>query len=62
MSGHGLPPFVTVVTGLLATIVGALGMNFRASFFETDDAGFFGVVGSSGSRTAARHRRRGHAA
>lgn len=33
--------FVTVITGVLATLVGALGMNFDASFFETRDAGFW---------------------
>ena len=36
--------FVTVVTGLLATVVGALGMNFGASFFNSDDFGFAVVV------------------
>ena len=33
--------FVTVITGILATFVGALGMNFDASFFGTRDAGFW---------------------
>lgn len=33
--------FVTVITGILATMVGALGMNFAASFFETRDVGFW---------------------
>jgi len=33
--------FVTVITGILATFVGALGMNFDASFFETRDTGFW---------------------
>ena len=37
--------FVTVVTGVLATIVGALGMNFQAGLFESRDAGFWTVVG-----------------
>ena len=37
--------FVTVVTGVLATVVGALGMNFAAGFFETRDAGFWTVLG-----------------
>lgn len=32
--------FVTVVTGVLAVIAGALGMNFDASFFDTRDLGF----------------------
>jgi len=36
--------FVTVVTGLMATIVGALGMNFGTRLFESDDAGFYGVL------------------
>lgn len=36
--------FVTVVTGLMATIVGALGMNFGTHFFQSDDAGFYGVI------------------
>lgn len=36
--------FVTVVTGLMATIVGALGMNFGTRLFESDDAGFYGVI------------------
>ncbi|MES2859006.1 MAG: CorA family divalent cation transporter [Pseudomonadota bacterium] len=37
--------FVTVITGVLATMVGALGMNFDASFFATRDTGFWGAVG-----------------
>lgn len=36
--------FVTVVTGLMATIVGALGMNFGAGLFDSGDAGFYGVI------------------
>lgn len=32
--------FVTVVTGVLAVIAGALGMNFDATFFDTKDVGF----------------------
>lgn len=36
--------FVTVITGVLATLVGALGMNFDASFFGTRDVGFWGAV------------------
>jgi len=38
--------FVTVITGVLATLVGALGMNFAASFFETRDTGFWTAVGA----------------
>lgn len=36
--------FVTFITGLLATLVGALGMNFEAGFFSSGDAGFWSVV------------------
>lgn len=36
--------FVTFITGLLATLVGALGMNFEAEFFASGDAGFWWVV------------------
>jgi Mg2+ and Co2+ transporter CorA len=36
--------FVTVITGVLATLVGALGMNFDASFFGTRDVGFWMAV------------------
>jgi len=36
--------FVTVITGALATLVGALGMNFQASFFEARDAGFWSAI------------------
>lgn len=36
--------FVTMITGVLATRVGALGMNFQASFFKTSDAGFWIAV------------------
>ena len=32
--------FVTVITGLLATVAGVLGMNFKAAFFDAGDAGF----------------------
>ncbi len=54
--------FVTVVVGVLAIVVGALGMNFRASFFTTEDAGFFVAVGglvalAAGSFLLGRHRR-----
>ncbi|WP_313316499.1 CorA family divalent cation transporter [Stenotrophomonas sp.] len=37
--------FVTVVAGVLATFVGALGMNFQAGVFESKDVGFWSVVG-----------------
>lgn len=37
--------FVTVITGVLATLVGALGMNFAAHFFDTGDTGFWMAVG-----------------
>ena len=37
--------FVTVITGILATIVGALGMNFEAGLFGTRDTGFWAVIG-----------------
>lgn len=33
--------FVTVITGALATLVGALGMNFDAALFQTRDVGFW---------------------
>jgi magnesium transporter len=33
--------FVTVITGVLATVVGALGMNFDAGIFKTRDLGFW---------------------
>jgi len=36
--------FVTVITGSLATLVGVLGMNFDASFFATNDFGFWMAV------------------
>lgn len=36
--------FVTVITGALATLVGALGMNFDAAFFSTKDTGFWVAV------------------
>lgn len=36
--------FVTVITGVLATMVGALGMNFDAALFKTHDAGFWIAV------------------
>ncbi|WP_421568885.1 magnesium transporter CorA family protein [Stenotrophomonas sp. PD6] len=37
--------FVTVVTGLLAVIAGALGMNFEADFFGLKTTGFWTAVG-----------------
>jgi len=36
--------FVTVITGLLATVAGVFGMNFQAGVLESADAGFWGVV------------------
>jgi len=36
--------FVTVVTGLLAVVAGALGMNFEANFFATKTLGFWTAV------------------
>lgn len=36
--------FVTVITGTMATVVGALGMNFQASLFQSRDTGFWIVV------------------
>ena len=38
--------FVTVITGFLATVVGALGMNFQASFFKSNDLGFWIATGT----------------
>ena len=54
--------FVTVIAGVLATFVGALGMNFQASLFESKDLGFWSVVGglmlfSMGVTLFARRRR-----
>lgn len=40
--------FVTVITGVLATVVGALGMNFQAELFDSRDAGFWAVIGGLG--------------
>lgn len=40
--------FVTVITGALASLVGALGMNFDASFFRTQDKGFWLAIGGLG--------------
>ncbi|QDW66135.1 magnesium transporter CorA family protein [Luteimonas granuli] len=37
--------FVTVITGVLATVAGVLGMNFKAGLFESGNAGFLLVVG-----------------
>lgn len=37
--------FVTVIAGVLATFVGALGMNFETRLFQTRDAGFWSIVG-----------------
>jgi Mg2+ and Co2+ transporter CorA len=54
--------FVTVITGVLATMVGALGMNFDAALFKTQDAGFWSaVIGlcclTAGALLAGRWRR-----
>ncbi|MEN1939842.1 CorA family divalent cation transporter [Luteimonas sp. MJ174] len=53
--------FVTVITGLLATVAGILGMNFKADFFGSGDAGFLLAVGGmllfgGGSLVLARAR------
>lgn len=45
--------FVTVITGGLATLVGALGMNFDAGFFKTQDLGFWVAVSALGVVSAA---------
>lgn len=46
--------FVTVITGALATLVGALGMNFDAAFFRTKDVGFWvAVTGLAGLTVVA---------
>jgi Mg2+ and Co2+ transporter CorA len=46
--------FVTVITGVLATMVGALGMNFDAALFKTQDTGFWtAVVGLCGLTVGA---------
>ncbi|RZA16759.1 MAG: hypothetical protein EOP93_14610 [Lysobacteraceae bacterium] len=45
--------FVTVVMGGLATIVGALGMNFQASMFQTGNMGFWVAIGGLCVLTAA---------
>lgn len=37
--------FVTVISGLLATVAGILGMNFKAGFFESGGTGFLLAVG-----------------
>lgn len=37
---------VTVITGLLATAAGVLGMNFSAPFFDSGSRGFFLAVGA----------------
>ena len=53
--------FVTVITGLLATVAGVLGMNFKAGFFDAGNAGFLIAVGAmlvfgGGSVALARSR------
>ena len=42
----GILTFATVVLGLLAMIAGMLGMNFKASFFDTETSGFLIAAGS----------------
>jgi Mg2+ and Co2+ transporter CorA len=37
--------FVTVLLGSLAMIAGALGMNFKAGFFDSADVGFWTAIG-----------------
>jgi Mg2+ and Co2+ transporter CorA len=38
--------FVTVLLGSLAMIAGALGMNFKAGFFDSADTGFWTAIGA----------------
>ena len=45
--------FVTVITGALATLVGIMGMNFEAGFFETADRGFWIAIGGLATVTVA---------
>ncbi|WP_312327948.1 CorA family divalent cation transporter [Stenotrophomonas sp.] len=54
--------FVTVVTGLLAVIAGALGMNFQANFFSLKTEGFWiavAVMAALGLLSVVIGRRRG---
>ena len=54
--------FVTVVTGLLAVIAGALGMNFDANFFGMKTEGFWiavGIMAGLGAASIFVGRRRG---
>ncbi len=41
--------FVTVLLGSLAMIAGALGMNFKAGFFDSADTGFWTAIGAMAS-------------
>ncbi|WP_233263139.1 magnesium transporter CorA family protein [Cognatiluteimonas profundi] len=41
--------FATVLLGSLAMIAGALGMNFKAGFFDTADVGFWTAIGAMAS-------------
>jgi Mg2+ and Co2+ transporter CorA len=40
--------FVTVLLGTLAVVAGALGMNFKAPFFDTGAEGFWTAIGLMG--------------
>jgi Mg2+ and Co2+ transporter CorA len=41
--------FVTVLLGTLAVVAGALGMNFKAPFFDTGADGFWIAIGAMGA-------------
>jgi Mg2+ and Co2+ transporter CorA len=41
--------FATVLLGSLAMIAGALGMNFKAGFFDSADTGFWTAIGAMAS-------------
>ncbi|HVI24911.1 MAG TPA: CorA family divalent cation transporter [Xanthomonadaceae bacterium] len=41
--------FVTVLLGTLAVVAGALGMNFKAPFFDTGAEGFWAAIGVMGA-------------
>lgn len=45
--------FATVITGVLATVVGAFGMNFDAELFRSGDTGFWVTIGALLALTAA---------
>ena len=40
----GVLTFVTVLSGVMAVIVGTLGMNFKAPLFDTGTTGFWSTV------------------